>query len=636
MRRRKSRVWRAVAAAFAAVACAGPGCGQELLTVAAPGASSGYAIVLPSVPSASQTYAAEELRKFTRQMTGVTLSVVTGAVEVATKGRVELGLSAEPALGDDGFRIRTSPNRIEIVGSPVRGTLYGVYELLEKFGGCRWYAHWHEVIPTGRPFVVPAGLDYAEKPAFACRELFYSGTFNDQNDFAARLRLNARVHNPLARHGGNPWRYVRGLGNCHTFERLVPWKVYGREHPEYFSLRDGKRPSMPPDADAQHKTQLCLTNPDVLRIVVSNVLEAIRRDPEARFVGISQNDNEKYCQCPECAKIDAEEGSPSGTNIRFANAVAEAVERVRPDMIVETLAYNHTRHLPKLTRPRRNVMPCLCSVECDFSRSFRRSDARANKDFLGDIRGWSRVTDKLYVWDYVTDFGFFPHLFPNVYELQDNVRLFRDNHVIDLLEQGATKGLHSGFGELRIWLLAKLMWNPDAPVDALVDDFFRGYYGRGASRVREVFDEAHRLNRSYYAGSTNRVMSAFQRPWDDDCRGALPDAFLERSSGLLRDAEAAVEGEPPVYGHNVRMTRLGVEAMRAARMLDDIRNIDNAKGRKPRSVDRERMRALILDVRNLLKEGKSVRLMTWDYWDAYVREGWDQILKEKTKGEEGK
>jgi repressor LexA len=92
-------------------------------------------------------------------------------------------------------------------------------------------------------------------------------------DFSCRNRINGSLHMKLeAKHGGMP--YTSGTGPlhfCHTFTKLCPPSLYFYEHPEYFSEVNGKR--------LKERTQLCLTNPDVLRIVTSNVLANIRKDP---------------------------------------------------------------------------------------------------------------------------------------------------------------------------------------------------------------------------------------------------------------------------------------------------------------------------------------------------------------------
>jgi hypothetical protein len=121
------------------------------------GQAAAYTIVRPADASPSQIYAAEELQKFTEQMTGVKLSIV-GDDGPLPERAVLLGVTRHTAallggpadlkaLGDDGFRLKTCPPHLLILGGPVRGTLYGVYETHERFGGCRWYTTWHSIIP---------------------------------------------------------------------------------------------------------------------------------------------------------------------------------------------------------------------------------------------------------------------------------------------------------------------------------------------------------------------------------------------------------------------------------------------------------------------------------------------------------
>ena len=111
--------------------------GGELI-LAERGKPAEYTIVLPAEPSPSQRYAAEELQSFTEQMTGVRLPIA-GAMQTVSTKTIRLGCTTEPRLGTDGFRLCTDGTNLEVCASSVRGTLYGVYEILETYGGCRWY-----------------------------------------------------------------------------------------------------------------------------------------------------------------------------------------------------------------------------------------------------------------------------------------------------------------------------------------------------------------------------------------------------------------------------------------------------------------------------------------------------------------
>ena len=528
---------------------------QDLI-LATRGSPAAYTLVRAADASPSQIHAAEEFQTFTEQMTGVKLPILTDDAPLPAQAillgntrhtAAVLGGPADlAALGTDGFRLVNKPPHLLIIGSPVRGTLYGVYETLERFGGCRWYSSWHSVIPKRDTFSVPA-LDETQKPAFALREPFWFDMFN--GDLAARNKANGNAMRLTEKHGGHAFRFGGGLGSCHTFNTLCPPELYFDAHPEYFSEVNGKR--------LKDYTQLCLTHPDVLRIVTSNVLARIRKDPGASFYGVSQNDWRNFCTCPACKALDDAEESHAGTMLAFVNKVAEAVEKEFPDVCIETLAYQYTRKPPKTIRPRHNVMACLCTIECDFSLPIDKSTFKENRAFVDDIRGWNAISDRLYLWDYTTNFRTYTGPFPNVLALQGNAKFFRDNRVNYLFEQGAYQGRHGDFAELKAWLLAKWLWNPDLPAEPLLKDFFEGYYGAAAPLVSHYFEEVH----GYYGTETNAPLRIF----DDIKSPIIPDAFYAHAADVWQQAEAAVK-DSPAHSYNVRMGAFPVLFAQLARL----------------------------------------------------------------------
>ena len=237
------------------------------------------------------------------------------------------------------------------------------------------------------------------------------------------------------------------------------------------------------------------------------------------------------------------------------NQVAEAVGKEFPHVWIETLAYQYTRTPPKTLRPRPNVVPRLCSIECDFSLPLDVSPYPQNVKFVDDIKGWSAITDKLYVWDYTTNFGHYIGPHPNFGCLQGNVKFFRDNSVVGLFEQGAYQSPHAEFAELRAWVLAKLLWNPEQDVKALYDDFFAGYYGPAAEPVRAYFDELQSLAAS--PDHVLRLWSPMTSPW-------YTDEFFARAATLWADAESRVAADPDRL-YNVRMGAIPVMYARLQR-----------------------------------------------------------------------
>ena len=560
------------------------------------------AIVVPARTTECMRYAAKELRDYVERLTGVRLAVTTEGTRSATR---EIRLACTPVpeeLGSDGFRLVVSSNRLDVIASPERGILYAVYEILETYGGCRWYASWHAKEPERDRLSVPKGLDVVQKPDFRMRCPFWCDVVY-HHDFAARLRVNSHPWGRMEeKYGGDVFRFGGGLASCHTFKKLVPPERYFDSHPEYFSLVKGKR--------IRKHGQLCLTNPDVLEIVTSNVLECIRKDPTAPVYGVSQNDCLNYCECPSCAAVDAEEESHAGTMIRFVNAIAERIEREFPGKLIETLAYQYTRKPPKKTRPRHNVVPCLCTIECDFLRPIAEGPDPANAAFRKDIEGWSRLTDQLYVWDYATAFRNFPCPFPNVNVLQKNLQFFRGHGVRDIFEQGAHETTLASFPELEAWLMAKWMWNADRPMKPLLDEFFGGFYGKAAPFVRTYFEELHRERLA--CGTRLGI-------WERVTSHALSDEFLERADGLFRQALEAVRKEPPVYARNVRGTAFSVAYARF--MRTQLQGAPLAWFRKepPRKDSQANPVVLAQSLQSVMGEVKKVRLAELSRYDEDER-----------------
>ncbi|MCB1106448.1 MAG: DUF4838 domain-containing protein, partial [Cephaloticoccus sp.] len=173
-----------------------------------------------------------------------------------------------------------------IAGEGTRGTLYGVYALLENHCGCRWFTRTVSHIPS-RPRLELALGEERGRPAFEYREAY---AFEAQDpDWCARNRLNGHFPKFEPHHGGQV-RYVEPF--VHTFDALVPVAKYFDTHPDYFSEVNGIR--------LRHETQLCLAHPDVFALCLQGIRDWIAANPAASIVSVSQNDWQNPCQCAQC------------------------------------------------------------------------------------------------------------------------------------------------------------------------------------------------------------------------------------------------------------------------------------------------------------------------------------------------
>ncbi len=441
---------------------------------------SDYRITITSNASESEKWAAKELQHWLKEISGVEIPLLTE--DTGYKGpQIFIGKSSQSsessqspqsASAEESFHYFNSGPNIFITGGRQRGAMYGVFEFLERELGCRWYTPTVNVIPK-REELKFVWFDHAEKPGVRVRNDFYFEAFDPI--WATRNKMNGAM-GYREQPGG-----IESYWAVHTFYPLMPPAEFYKKHPEYYSLIDGKR--------IFERAQLCLTNPDVLRIITDRIKKRMRESPEYLIYDVSQNDWHNPCQCDKCQAIVKAKGGESGLIIWFVNQVAEAVEKEFPDRFIGTLAYQYTRTPPKEIKPRHNVVVRLCSIECCFAHDFK--SCPENKSFLDDLKGWSAIAPHMYIWDYVVNFNHYVMPYPNFRVLQSNIQSFRDNNAIGIMEQAAYQSRGGEFSELRACLISKLLWNPECNTEAVINDFMYGYYGRAGKFIRQYFDLLH-------------------------------------------------------------------------------------------------------------------------------------------------
>lgn len=440
-------------------------------------------VALAETASPSEHYAAEQFQRYWEQCTGFRppVGAVAGPGITVWIGRDGLpqDLLAEvnlEGLEPDGLHLRTSGKNLIIAGGRQRGTMYAVFEFFERYMGVRWLAPDFTHVPPAPESLAP--IDFRYVPPFALRETNYRPFSNPE--FAVAHRLNGSF-SPVPPERGGTIGYANGF--AHTFHSFVSPDEYGGDHPEYFSLVNGERRT------EKSSTQLCLTNPDVLRIVIEKTREILRRSPSDRpYVCITQMDTGFWCECPECAAIDKENDSHSGSVIWFVNQVAAAIADEFPAAYIDTFAYTYTRKPPKNIRPRDNVLVRLCSIECNFSRPHSDPKDPHNGEFHDDIDQWSKIAKNLFIWDYTQNWYCHQQPHPNFHVLQPNIQFFAEHGVKGLFEQASPTSPHSDFEYLKAYLLAKAMWNPKVDWRECMDEFIRIYYGPAGPYVQQYID----------------------------------------------------------------------------------------------------------------------------------------------------
>lgn len=459
---------------------------------------SDYQIVTGEQPTRVTRLAADELQHYLAEATGVTLPVVAQA-DPGLK-QIYLGADAAPAefaidlngVADEGFIVRTVGENIALVGvdrggSPAEipgtatptltGTMNAVYDFLEEQVGVRWY--WHDelgtIVPKTDRLVVPA-LNYSEEPRFIYRALPY-GPQDESGQVASGM-----------------WGRRNRLGksistyHSHAFFRHLPIEEYAPEHPEYYALVDGRR--MTRYYLSHHGGQVCTTNPEVVNIFAEKCLDYFRTS-DRTMCSVSPNDGGGFCQCAECTALDpgewpegsGREGNPlmADRMMTFYNQIAEQTSAEFPDRYLGAYVYSYYAMPPERVKPHPNLALVLAinSAWRGGSENFWAEDRQM-------IDGWAAVHDYMFMYDiFYSSTASMGLPAPIVQHTMDYMR-----HIDDLGYQGGYLYIGPTWESLGpgAYLMAKLLWDPEADAGAIVDDYYSDLYGAAAEQVRQ-YDE---------------------------------------------------------------------------------------------------------------------------------------------------
>ncbi len=413
-----------------------------------------YNIVYGSSAPSDVKNAANKLSSWIKECYGVSLSVTTdtasateyeilvGKTNRETKGLVSVDRSSENELS---YVINVQGNRLVIAGqtdsSRRRGTLYGAYYFAEEVLG---YHFLMDSLIIANPCAAHLTSDYSvhDGPGYEMRTVYWKTGWDD-------VYLNHEDY-----YVGSNW--VHDLGE---------WI----------------------DGSSANAPNPCLSNE-------SNIQKAITRAKKVLgskdTVWVSQNDSPEYCKCDDCMAIYREDGSRAATLIRLCNRVCESLESSRPDAKVLTLAYQYSVVPPKVTKVHENVIVYFCTIDNCMSCPYSDTSCVLNMQVTENFTGWGQLCEKVYIWDYSTNFTYNVSPYPTFDTMLENARWFHENGARGVFNNAVT-GTNGEFGELRAYLLTRIYRDPYMTKEEYythMDNFLKGYYGDGWKYVREYID----------------------------------------------------------------------------------------------------------------------------------------------------
>ena len=451
------------------------------------------------------------------------IPIVTDA-EKAQKKEIIVGKTNREAegqfdreeLGDDGFVIKSEGKKLWLVGGEKRGTMYSVYSFLEEYLGVRYFTDFYEKVPEQTTITLDAIEENKQIPVFETRNSFWYDMY-DQS-LSAKLKLNCprgRGAMPEELGGSDNW----AGSECHT--------MY-----DYAEMADDPVYNV-------RWNEPCVTSEETYQTILKNVRAVLAANPGAKYVSVSQNDGDASadggqrrvgCECDNCMAAFNKYGTWSGPYIELVNRIAREIKDEYPDIMIHTFAYCYTRRAPEGLKVEDNVMVELCTIEACFRHPYEdykeltpAEEYDIRFDYGELLKEWGEICNYLSVWDYTTNFGHYNLTFPNFDSILPNARLFAENNVKKVFEQGSYQGENGEFGELRGYLLAKILWNPymtEEEYNYHMNDFLKNVYGPGWEGIRQYIDTVQEFTKDFHT---------------NDGKGQVTDYYLDYEKSKINE-----------------------------------------------------------------------------------------------------
>lgn len=522
------------------------------LLIAKNGEQSEYVIIYPQNDSSAKN-ASFLLQNYIKNLTEVEVATSDDSSTCPSKSILVGQTSCTPNItrsfsqnSEDSFYLQTQGDTF-IINGGTRGVHYGVMEILERFGGVRWYSNDFFVIPHLSNFSIDI-LDEEHFPHIPFRSIYIKDSSNslaaNETHSQQKTEVSNDVMNYYFRNNfgvdlpdemGGSINFRQGLSN-HTFFSLIPPILYFNENPGWFSMDE--------NGERINDGQLCLTNTQLVSKFASNLIDIIRddlndtryRNNKIRIYSISKNDNDKYCHCFNCRSRRRAKGE-NGYILEFINTIAQEVNKVSAfseyDIYLETLFTDTT--VSNEISPSEKVIPRFSLESIDLLRPLNESE-----NIFNQLSTWSDKSSSFMIWDYQNSMVELTSFLPNFHAIQQNIEIYKSfDNLFGVFSEAYC--VSSFFGELKRYLISKLLWNSQLNLRQLQTEFVNDYYGNASSFIFEFFDLLDNVTQN----NPNITLTAQTITTEEDWF----DSILSSAIQLFSEAVKSVANESVILRH---------------------------------------------------------------------------------------
>ena len=456
---------------------------DKALMIVKNGKSDAIIVVSPK-PGEEEGLAAQDLAKYIRMISGATVEIANTPEKItkALKSKHPLfiigseALKADPSLSatlkkavtrkkilrSDAILLRRKGNRVYLAGSNDKSHYYAVAELL-RLWGCRWYmpTQFGEVVPEYKRLSI-GKLDYTYAPPFEIRTYWLSwvGDATGREEFQRRnFMLTGRKYG-MPSTGHAIGKYVKGLGKSVM--------------------------SIP------------LTDPKTAEHVASKVDKMFA---EGKDFSLGMEDGiyaSTYPKDQELMKLQWDKyymrWSVSDPFLELYNNIARILQARYPDSKskIGFLAYaNMTIPPVRDMKAERSLFCELAPIDIDPIHSMDSMQSPPKQEYKEFLYKWAKVMDgRLAIYDY--DQGMLvwrdiPN--PSHMAFAQDVKHYRDAGIlgINTESRNATATIFTN-----LYFRGQLMWNPDANVAAMLEEFYQNFYGPAAEPMGDYWNAIYK------------------------------------------------------------------------------------------------------------------------------------------------
>lgn len=340
-------------------------------------------IVLPENPTPREKFAASELIAYIKKISGTELQITEEFENKIIIGKPSKNKYAKEIMreeefdelvpGPEGFIIYSDDKNLLLAGSSKnegefeRGTLYAVYEFLERFLGCSLAVYSNsfvdagEYIPKNPDIIIPqtryikkasdvlyrtAIVQYSNwvaNPDHSLNEKFISWLIKNRYN---RILTWSSIYEGYKKNGMLEEAEKRGIlfsvGHHESIKLFLPpegneyfSKKYYETHPEFYKLKkDGTRYFMKA-GDFAGQFILCARNQECIKVFAENIVKWVDVNPQVDTICLWPNDFiDDGCVCPECQKY-----TKTQNYTYFVDRVAKLVNKEKPNVKIDQIAY---------------------------------------------------------------------------------------------------------------------------------------------------------------------------------------------------------------------------------------------------------------------------------------------------------